>query len=361
MYKHFVLLTVLFSLHLNSQTESELNLKPIENKYNWDTLKYSRFDYVLIVGLFQQHRTFNITFLELMNKDTFGLATQTYGAESNLIGGITIGYDKLLFSFGTRSTPPAGNTGKGNTKTFNIGLNFGDNRWVIENNFRTFKGFYNKNTSKFDTNFIKTGNYYLQPHLTSSMYLTRLMYFTNHQNFSYKAGFGADYRQLKSAATWILGGSFSVYDLHNDSSILPYKARPYYNDYANIKNFTSYNVSFNAGAAATLVLFKAWFLSGYFTVGPEQQWRNYKLGNYYRRLSYIAFSGTGRFSLGLNLKRFYLLYSFANDYNVYDSFGAMAFKSESITNNFSFGWRFHTGKPPKFYEKIQETKLYKLF
>jgi hypothetical protein len=326
----------------------------------WDTLKYQKFDYVLIVGLYQQHRNFTNTFQEMINHDTRGLSIQTYNAESKLISGITLSYDKFQLSFGVRSTPQNGSEGKGYTKTFNIGFNFGDNRWLLENYYRSFQGFYNTNTAAFDTNFKNTKQYYLQPGLTSKLFMTRLMYFTNYQNFSFQSGFGCNYRQLKSAATWILGGSFNVYDLHNDSSVFPVQARPLYNDYAGLKSFRSFNFSFNAGAAITIVLFKALFMSGYFTVGPEQQWRNYDLGSSYRHLSYISFSGTGRFAMGVNLRKFYLVYSFTDDYNLYDSFQIMAFKSESITNNFTFGWRFHTGTP-KFYKKFQETKIYKLF
>jgi hypothetical protein len=314
---------------------------------------------VLIVGLFQQHRTFNIIFQQQINQNAVNLSTQTFAAESNLIGGVTLGYDKFQFSFGTRSTPQNNNLSKGYTKTFNIGLNFGDNRWLLENYYRSFKGFYNKNTPNFDTNFTKTNQYNLQPGLSSKLFMTRLMYFTNHQNFSYKSGFGSDFRQLKSAATWILGGSFNVYDLKNDSALFPKQARPLFNDYGNLQSFHSANLSFNVGAAVTIVLFKAWFINGSFTTGPEQQWRSYNLGNgNFRHLSYIAFSGTARGSFGINLKKFYLLYSISNDYNIYDSFKIMAFQSQSVTNNFTFGWRFHTGTPT-FYKKFQQTKLYK--
>ncbi len=359
MYRYLVLLTILLSLNSNSQTtendSADMELKSLK----WDTTKYRKFDYVLIVGIFQQHRDFNSEFIQLINKDTASLSRHSYYAESQLITGVALNYDKFSFSFGSRSQPQ-GSTGKGYTKTFNIGFNFGDNRWLLENYYRRFKGFYNKNTPNFDSTFKTTGQYYLQPGLTTSLFMSRLMYFTNYKNFSFKSGFGSNYRQLKSAATWILGGSFNVYDLKNDSSIFPLKARPLYNDYGNLQGFRSTNISINVGAAATIVLFKAWFVSGYFTLGPEQQWRSYKLGGNNRNLSYVSWSGTGRGSLGINLKKFYLLASFTNDYNFYNSGKIISIKSESITGNFTFGWRFHTGTP-KFYTKFQQTKIYKLF
>ncbi len=326
---------------------------------NWDTTKYHKFDFVLIVGLYQQHRNFNNEFEQLVNKDTSSLSRQSYMAESQLNTGITLNYDKFSVSFGTRTSPQSESTGKGYTKTFNIGLNVGDNRYVLETYYRRFKGFYNRYTPNFDTTFKRTGQYYLQPDLTSTLLMSRFMYFTNYKKYSFKSGFGCNYRQLKSAATWILGGSFNVYNFNNDSAIFPQKVRPVFNDFGNMQGFHSVNLAVNVGAAITLVVFKAWFIGGYFTLGPEQQWRSYNLGDHYRNLSYISVSGTGRASLGLNLKRFYMLGSYSNDYNLFNS-RALNFKSESITGNFTIGWRFHTGTP-KFYRKFQQTKIYKLF
>ncbi|MBI2721976.1 MAG: hypothetical protein HYX39_07365 [Bacteroidetes bacterium] len=64
-------------------------------------------------------------------------------------------------------------------------------------------------------------------------------------------------------------------------------------------------------------------------------------------------------SIGLNLKRFYILGSYSNDYNLFNN-KALDFSSASISGNFTFGWRFYTNTP-KFYKKFQQTKIYKLF
>lgn len=357
MLKYLFICFVFFVQILNSQTNNDVEVSVKKKEKNWDTLKYQKFERVLIVGLFQQHRNFSNEFKQLINKDSLGLSNNTYFAESQLIGGVVLNYDKFSLSFGTRAQPQQFSAGKGYTKTFNIGFNIGDNRWVLENYYRRFVGFYNKSTQNFDSTFKTTGNYYLQPGLKSSLLMSRFMYFSHYDRFSFKSGFGCNYRQLKSAATWIIGGSFNVYSLSNDSSIFPIQTRKLYNDYANFKGFQSVNFSGNFGAAATLVLFKSLFISGYFTVGPEQQWRSYDLGSSHRNLSYISWSGTGRFSMGLNMHRFYVLVSNTNDYNLFNSTKIMSFKSESITQNFTFGWRFHK-ETPKFYEKFMKSKAY---
>jgi hypothetical protein len=331
-----------------------VNAKP----FKWDTAKYQKFDYVFIVGVFSQNRDFNNEIIQHINTDTTNNSKHTYVAESNVVTGFTFNYDKFQLSVSTRGKPRADNQGKGYTKMFNLGFNFGDNRFVSETYYRRFTGFYNKNT--LDTAKNTQARYYLQPGMSSSLFMSRLLHFLNHEKFSYKSGFGCNYRQLKSAGTIVVGGNYSAYTLLNDSSIFPMKARHLFNDYANMKGMRSFNIGLTGGLAGTLVIYRAWFASAYFTLGPEVQWRDYNLTTHHRKICYISFSGIGRFAMGLNLKKFYMLYSLTNDYNLYNSFKIMDFKSESVTNNFTFGWRFHTGLP-KWYAKFQETKIYKLF
>jgi hypothetical protein len=358
MNRLFIFFVILFPFVLQSQDSTGAYRR------NWDTLQYQKFDYVFIVGVFQQHRDFTNTFEQQINhgrtgSDTARNSTHTYNAESKLISGLVFNYDKFQLSFATGSKSQ-GSDGKGYSKTFNIGLNFGDNRWVFESYYRWFQGFYDKNTSSYDSTFKKTGDYYQQPGMRSSLFMTRVMYFTNYREYSFQSGFGCNYRQLKSAATFILGGSYNAYSLQNDSSVFPASSRPFYNDYGQLKGFTSYNLGANIGLAGTLVLFRAWFIGGYFTLGPEMQVRNYNFSESARSLTYVSWSGTGRFTMGLNMKKFYWLFSTSDDYNLFNSPKIMNFKSESITVNFTFGWRFHTGTP-KLYRKFMNTKLYKVF
>ncbi len=353
MFRYFLILFTLVSSATKAQTSIEADTR-IEKKHrNWDTLKYQKFERVLILGLFQQVRTFNNEF-NLVPRDS--LSQHVYSAESNLTGGFSFCFDKFSFSLATRNNPSNEGEGKGYTKMFNLGLSVGDNRWVSETYFRRFTGFYDKNVRAYDS-VDKITKYYLQPGMVNTIFMQRFMYFTNYKKYSFKSGFGCNYRQLKSAATFILGGSFSVFDIQNDSAILPMKARAVYEDYGNMNGFTSVNVGVNGGIAATVVLFKAWFISGYFTVGPEQQWRNYSLGSADRKISYISWSGTGRGSLGVNLKRFYLLYSITNDYNLYNQKKRRTLSSNALTNNITIGWRFQC-KTPKFYQKFMKTKVY---
>lgn len=354
MFRYLSILFVLFYGSAMAQSTVNATAKIEKKSRNWDTTKYQKFERVLIVGLFQQVRTFNNEF-NISQPDSF--SKHVYSAESNLSGGILFNFDKFQLSFATRNEPSKESEGKGYTKMFNLGLSVGDNRWVSETYFRRFRGFYDKNTSKYDSA-AKITRYYIQPGMVNTIFMQRFMYFTNYKRYSFKSGFGCNYRQLKSAATFILGGSFSVFDLQNDSAILPMRARASYGEYGNLDGFSSVNFGLNGGIAVTLVAFKALFIAGHFTLGNESQWRNYYIGNVNHKLTYLYWSGTGRFSCGINMKRFYMIYSLTNDYNLYNQ-KKRSLSSNSLTNNFSLGWRFHC-KTPKLYKKFMGTKLYGL-
>lgn len=366
MHKYCLLIIILLSTFLHAQdvevkvhgdSTKHFRIKPV----NWDTVQYRKYNYVFIVGYFSQYRVFNNEIISQMHKDTLGLGKQTYVAQSGVVNGLVFNYDKFQIAIGGRPKFKDTSSTKGRTQMFNIGVSFGDNRYVSESYYRRFTGFYNSNRNVLDSLDHAKGKYYLEPNMRSSLFMTRIMYFTRYRGFSYKSGFGCNYRQLKSAFTWIYGANYSTYTMLNDSSVIPDKAHFMFNEYSRMRGLRSYNLGVTLGAAGTLVLFKAWFINGSFTFGPEQQWRDYDLISGHRRISYISGSGTGRFSAGLNMKKFYMLVSITNDYNLYNSSAIMKFKSEAISHNFTFGWRFHSGEPPQFYKRFQQTKFYKLF
>ncbi len=359
MHKLLLLNLIFVFLVCESKSQADTSKVEAQDSMRWNTKKYQKFNEVLILGLYTQYRNFGNEFVQISNRDTLGFSTHNFNAESRSITGIVVNFDKFNFSVGLRSQPQNNSNGKGFTKVFNFGFNIGDNFWVNETYFRRFTGFYNNNTPNFDTTFKKTGEYYVLPILRSTLFNNRFMAFTNAENFSYKAGFGCNYRQLKSAATWIYGGSVSYFSLINDSAIFPKKVQYLFNEYATMNKFTSFNTGAQGGAAITLVLFKAWFLSGYFTVGPEIQWRNYSFNPGNRAVTYLNWSGTARFSAGLNLKKCYLIFSFCSDYNTFNN-SVFNYKVNSITGNLTYGWRFHR-PTPEFYKKFKKTKLYARF
>lgn len=331
-----------------------------QKKAAWDTLRYQKFKSNLMVGIFQSYRNFNNEFQQFTERDTTGASKNNYVAESKLITGIELNYDKFSLGFALNSKPQKNNTGKGSTKTLNANFNFGGNKWFQENSVRYFKGFYDSNTPSYDSTFNETGNYYYQPSLTNTLVRTKFLYFTNYKRYSFRSAYACNYRQLKSGATWIFSGNTTYNYLRNDSSFFPAAARGYYGDYADMNGMKVFAASLNAGGAASLVLWRAFFVHFMFIVGPEQQWRTYDyLDGTTRRLSYFSLSGDVRGSIGLNFKRFYFMSYSRNDFAVYNS-SFVGLTNKSIAGGFIMGWRF-SSKTPEIYRKFQASKLYSFF
>jgi hypothetical protein len=327
-----------------------------QKKFVWDTTKYQKFKSNLIVGIFQSYRNFNNQFQPPKSVDTTGASKNNYYAESNLVTGIEVTYDKFSLAIGLKSTPQKNHSGKGNTNYFNLNFNVGGNIWRLENSMRYFNGFYDLNTPRYDSTFKETGNYYYQPNFTNTLVRSKFMYFTNHKKFSICSGSSCNYRQLRSSFTWIFSGNINYNYMRNDSSFFPLASRHYYGNHGDMNGLKVLGFALNAGAAGTLVLWKAFFVQVMFIVGPDHQWRRYHYLDGSSRLTYFSVSGDLRGSIGLNFKKFYFVSFSSNDFAVYNS-SFMELTNKALSGGFILGWRFNS-RTPEFYKRLQKTKFY---
>ncbi len=294
-----------------------------------------------------------------VTKDSLGQSKIAYKAEANNITGIELNYDKLNIAFGFKSTPPANQKQKGNTKYTNLALNFGGDRWRLENSYRNYTGFYNNNTPFYDTTFKHDGIYTQLPSLRSQAFKTKFLFFTNANKFSFKSGYSCDQRQLKSAFSFILTANIYYNRLNSDSSFIPAPVRSYYDTHQNINGLNVAAFSIYGGGSFNLVLWKAFFLNLTLIIGPEEQWRTYhSLNAAPATLFYTSLSGDFRSSIGLNFKKFFVMVTSSSDFSYYNS-NVMEYFSKYGAVNFSIGYRFHV-KETKAYQKFQKTKLYRL-
>ena len=329
----------------------------------WDTTSYAKYSNRFTLGMFYSYRQCDLTLDQTIRKDTGKKSTINYFAQSASVIGFDMSYDKFSLSFGIKSVP-AENTGKiGQTKTFNFGVSVGGTRWIWESYLRSFTGFYDKNTAKYDTTFKKSGVFTQFPNLTSSLFRSKFLIFRNNEHFAYRAPFGCSYRQLRTSASFISGGSYSLFSSHGDSSIIPRQIRQFY-DSSNIAHFKGIIVSgitVYFGGSATLVIKKAFFVNLTFIVGPEFQGRQYQYVNsaYNIKKGFISYSGSGGFAMGFNFKKGYFAFANTSDFNGYGK-SKINLKSKYLSFCFMFGYRFYTNTP-KFYQNFQNTKFYKIF
>lgn len=326
-------------------------------KIEGDTTYYRKYNNKLIVSYFQSYKSFGIDMTQKLISDSLGQSKIAYIAESNLVSGFELTYDKISLSIGFKS-PSSLSDKKGNTSYKNFAINIGGNKWIVENSYRSYKGFYNKNTSTYDTSFYTTGIYDQLPNLKAEAYKTKFLLFKNPELFSFRAGYAGNYQQIKSAFSWVYSANIYYNKLNTDSSFFPHQVRSYYDNHRYMNGLNVFAVSVCAGGSLNIVIWKALFANLTLIGGPEQQWRTYRyLDNYNNStLSYLSLTGDARGSLGLNFKKWYILINGTTDFSFY-SISKITFNSKYNSGNFTLGFRFGV-KTPKFYSKFQKTKFY---
>lgn len=344
-----ILVIFLFTINFNSF---------FAQKRGWDTTYYTKYKNRLIVSFFQSYRNYGIDIEQKLTKDSLGKSKLAYIAEANLVYGLEVNFDKFNIAIGFKN-PSSQTDKKGDTKFRNFALNVGGNHWLLENSYRSYSGFYNKNTANYDTSFKRTGIYDQQPHLTSESYKTKFLFFTNANKFSFKSSYASNYRQLKSAFSFVLSANIYYNRLNSDSSFFPFQIRNSYDTHRSMNGLNVFAFSVYGGGSWNIVLWKVFFMNLTLIIGPEEQWRNYNYLDTYpnQTLFYTSLSGDFRGCIGLNFKNFFIKVSATSDFSWYSA-SQISVLSKYGAINFSLGYRFKT-KPSKGYQKFKQSKWYK--
>lgn len=325
-----------------------------------DSTYYVKYKDKFIISIFQSYRNYEMGLSQQLVKDSLKKSELAYVAESNLVSGIELNYDKFNISIGWKN-PSNSVKQKGDTKYRNFNFNIGGNRWILENSYRSYKGFYNKNTSRYDTTFSRTGIYDQNPRIMSEAYKTKFLFFTNSNKFSFKSGYSCNYHQLKSAFSFVLSGNIYYNRINSDSSFFPVPVRSYYDTHQSLNGLNVFAFSVYGGGSLNLVLWKHLFMNFTLIIGPEEQWRNYHYLDTHRSqtLFYTSVSGDFRASIGYNHKHFFMLLNTTSDFSWYNA-SQITYLSKYGAVNFLIGARIPS-KPGKLYRKFQETKFYRMF
>ncbi len=286
-----------------------------------------------------------------------------YRAEGDWSHGVALAFDKIGLSFGIgQNTQSASDKiKKGSTSFLSFGLSIGGNKWILEAKYRRHKGFYDAYTPNNDSAYYARsgGVYYQQPSLTSDLYKLKFLYFTNHKKFAYKNCYSNSYRQTKTAASWVITANAYYNTLTSDSTIIASPLKNYYENYSNLKGLNVFGCSVYAGVSVNLVIFKHLMWNGTLLIGPEYQNINYNFnGAPSIYISKAGYSIDWRSAIGFNYGKFFTFIT-----GTYDITSIRNSSINVVTDyyiiGFSMGLRIHV-KYPKFYQKLQATKLYQL-
>ena len=323
----------------------------------WDTTRYRKYSDRFIVTGFVSTRRFSCEIDQTNTQADSGKAALKYNAEANTITGLQFNYDKIALSFGWKSASPDVRT-KGNTLYRDFSISIGENKWILDGSFRTYKGFYDENSANYMNDFKKDDPFVQIPGMEIRQMRARFRYFTNHRKFAYSAGYGYTCRQLKSAFTWILGGSVLNNRISTDSSFFHPLVRTWYGSDTNLKYIEATGISFGGGLSINIVIFKRLFMNMTFNAYLEPQWRESRYaGNLSVSKMYVSTSADGRFSMGYNGRNFFYFVNGMVDFNQMNT-DKLLISSRFISGAVNIGYRFKT-KCPVFYSRFKETWIYK--
>lgn len=362
-----ILLFILFSTFLSgtfAQTDSVLFIadSAAVAKRKWwqsrDTAYYRKYNDRFVAALYTSYRAFNIQIEQTTANDSLGMSSLDYRADANEVTGVEFNYDKFSVSFGIKSKPPD-RSKKGITYYNDFGFSFGASRWLIETSYRSYRGFYDLRTARYDASYTDTSSYYLNPSMRNRSMRAKFFYFDNHERFSYRAAYSCTYRQLRSSVTRVYVMNIYQNKLTADTSLIPYFVRGLYGSNAYLNRLGVTGVSAGGGFAMNIVIMRSLFVNVTFALGVESQWRNY---GYFegrsRTVNYLSLSGDGRFSFGFNTRNFFMTLSSLNDFSSANGSG-LKLKTKFLSGAFTIGYRFKVKDPPVM-EKVRETKWYKM-
>lgn len=308
------------------------------------------------IAVNQFYRYFEIEMKEKTGTKDEKQYISKYRADANAVTGFQISYDKFSIGFGFKSASSNVAT-KGKTEYRDFSLNVGDINWALENSYRRYKGFYDLNTSSYDTSYRKGKPYFQNSNMVNELYKTKFFYFFNHDRFSYKAGYSCTHRQLKSSGTWVVVGNAYYNGLTTDTSFVPILTRNYYGPYHDFNALHMFGIGGGGGGSGTLVIGKHFFVNLTGVLGLEYQRIDY--GHYFGGEDVenkIDLAGDIRGSMGFN-GRYWFLYIYSTTDFVLINNASLDITSKFVSVAISTGIRFKV-KTPKFYKKFQNTKLY---
>jgi hypothetical protein len=326
-----------------------------------DTNFYKKYNNRLIVTFYSTQRYYEVGFKQKYFSDSLAKTSTNFKSTAPETFGFGLAYDKLSISYDYRTVQPDDNTlfKTGYNKVNSLALNFGGNRWILENSWRRFRGFYDNNTLQNFAGYDTTKPYFQNPSMQSSTLRSKIIVFSNHKRFAYKSAYGNNYRQMRSAATLLIAGNVYYHKLTSDTAFVPFYLREYYGDIAHVNKVNTTGISTCAGFAFNLVIFKRIFFNMTIAFGPDFQWRNSNTFDGQRTKSmYTTFSADSRFALGFNNRNVFITFYSANDINELKS-DFWEVKQKYFSGGVNIGYRFRV-KDYKPIKRMKEHKLYKM-
>jgi Domain of unknown function (DUF4421) len=224
----------------------------------------------------------------------------------------------------------------GRTSAQDIQLNILSRSWGGDIYYQNYRGFY---LSDPDSPIPASGAYPQRADFRTENFGISGTYAFNHEKFSLRSSFTFADRQLKSAGSFLLVGTYNSFRLSADSAILNNHYSTRLGLTNSVKSLNYQTASIAPGYSYNLV-YKNLYLSGLFAIGPAVQWLSYDndVGENQSVTKVNTFVSL-RVAAGYSNDRFFTGITFVSQArNV--QFENIQFSNTSATYRILFGWRF---------------------
>jgi len=233
----------------------------------------------------------------------------------------------------------------GNTKSIDLQVDMYPKGWMISTYLQWYKSFYWSNPGVYIPDWSTGDSLQIRPDLRTFAFGTSAVYALNHTRFSYKAPFLNTEFQKQSAGSFLLGGSFSIYQVRGNYSLIPELLQDLYApEITYIAGVNATLLGAVAGYSYTHVFYQNFYANLTLLAGLNFQHistRNLDY-NILESDNSIAANGIARVALGFNQPKYYL--GFTGYFNNYNTHSGKDVKFLYGMGKFRFflGFRFNT-------------------
>jgi len=346
----FFILICLFYSSTPSKAQEESEKKPKKPSLAADTNYITSYPDLLTIGLYTASPIMQLT-IKPLQKDMEKYRSDFRGNFSDQIG-LTLAYKKISLQFGIK-TPfgPGKSDDKGKTKTLGIIIRVRKPNYILEGQYRRYRGYYDNNTP----NYVPTDTVAVRPDIQFNHLGVNGIYNFSWKKYSYNAPLTFNDRQLKSRIGLLAKAGINYMTISsNDSTLLSSVQASGFSAFDDVRAINALLLKAGPGLGVNIVVFKRFYLalSGFLMgnlVGYTYDVKDKDRSKWGLNANVYYESAIG---FGYNSKRLFAGVNFNGDINT------MRIRGASIRTNFATifitaGYRFNT---PKFlktgYKKV---------
>jgi hypothetical protein len=276
--------------------------------------------------------------------------------QARTVSGFDLAYDKLSLSVTFKSVSQDERI-LGRTKYFTVSNSFGDKNYIVESSLRRYKSFYDSNSPAYNPKYTPPNPLYINEDMRAVTIKSKAIFFSNSNRFSYRSSYSLNYRQLKTAASFLLTAGFQ-YNNWKSSKLLAPDIATYFNNNADLNKISTYSINTGAGGSLNWVMFKRFFFNVTGLITPELQTRHYYQDTQRKRATFLSLSLDTRFALGINTKHFVYSINSFNDWSLYNG-NKLDITNALLSASINIGFRINFSKCAPL-NRLKENKYYRM-